>query len=446
MKSTIIKLSLLLGLTILIFNAWGQNQKEKETIQRFAQEEFRTWSVGLHGGVTNQNTVFNDFYKEFETAKEALGLGIYVKKQIFPSFGMQAEFFTGTVSGLRQNNGIPNDEGNFVFVPNTSYTTQAQWAGAITAVQNIANIGINKNEQVVIPYIKAGLGYMSSNAKLTNAAGVTNEAGSRQDWYIPTGVGVKIGISKNINLDFGYDANLIRTNVFNGIKGNSYDKFAYAHGGIEIVLGKKDKPQLQNHSALANLKQQTMEESEELRTMLSTVEQNAKRDKQKYAKELGDDDHDGVANKFDKCPDTEPGTVVDGSGCPIKLPAETETNHKVNDDYKKIIGEAIDVLDFEFNKAVINISSYPYLDKVAALLIEKNLSLKLSGHTDNSGPRWLNIRLSKNRALAVKTYLISKGVNPNRIEAVGYGPDKPIVSNDTFEGRKKNRRVEFNTY
>ena len=302
MKSTIIKLSLLLGLTILIFNAWGQNQKEKETIQRFAQEEFRTWSVGLHGGVTNQNTVFNDFYKEFETAKEALGLGIYVKKQIFPSFGMQAEFFTGTVSGLRQNNGIPNDEGNFVFVPNTSYTTQAQWAGAITAVQNIANIGINKNEQVVIPYIKAGLGYMSSNAKLTNAAGVTNEAGSRQDWYIPTGVGVKIGISKNINLDFGYDANLIRTNVFNGIKGNSYDKFAYAHGGIEIVLGKKDKPQLQNHSALANLKQQTMEESEELRTMLSTVEQNAKRDKQKYAKELGDDDHDGVANKFDKWP------------------------------------------------------------------------------------------------------------------------------------------------
>ena len=132
--------------------------------------------------------------------------------------------------------------------------------------------------------------------------------------------------------------------------------------------------------------------------------------------------------------------------CPIKLPAETETNHKVNDDYKKIIGEAIDVLDFEFNKAVINISSYPYLDKVAALLIEKNLSLKLSGHTDNSGPRWLNIRLSKNRALAVKTYLISKGVNPNRIEAVGYGPDKPIVSNDTFEGRKKNRRVEFTTY
>ncbi|NGM89203.1 OmpA family protein, partial [Parapusillimonas sp. SGNA-6] len=73
-------------------------------------------------------------------------------------------------------------------------------------------------------------------------------------------------------------------------------------------------------------------------------------------------------------------------------------------------------------------------------------SLKLAGHTDNTGSRELNLRLSKERAEAVKNYLVSKGANPSRIEATGYGPDQPIASNATAAGRQQNRRVEFTLY
>ena len=98
------------------------------------------------------------------------------------------------------------------------------------------------------------------------------------------------------------------------------------------------------------------------------------------------------------------------------------------------------------SKATIRPSSYESLNKVAALLIEKNFSLKLAGHTDNTGSMQLNMRLSKERAEAVKTYLVSKGANASRIEATGYGPTQPIASNANAEGRQQNRRVEFTLY
>ena len=70
------------------------------------------------------------------------------------------------------------------------------------------------------------------------------------------------------------------------------------------------------------------------------------------------------------------------------------------------------------------------------------LKIELSGHTDNIGKDDYNLKLSQNRADAVKNYLVSRG-RPNRIDAVGYGETRPIVSNDTKEGRASNRRTEF---
>ncbi len=77
-----------------------------------------------------------------------------------------------------------------------------------------------------------------------------------------------------------------------------------------------------------------------------------------------------------------------------------------------------------------------YLDNVA------KSSLEVSGHTDNKGASKVNTRLSRKRAEFVRDYLVGNGLGNNRLTARGYGPDRPIATNDTNDGRAKNRRVE----
>ena len=413
---------------------------------RFSTQQFRTWSIGVHAGVTTPRTMFDGKFREFQTTKEQLGYGGYVKKQILPALGIQAEFLAGKVEGLRQQVGV-DAAGNPTYLGNSGFASRMEWAGAVTAVYNLANININSENGVLIPYVKAGAGYMSSNSN-TYVGSANNYQGYDERWYIPTGIGFKLGVARGINLDLGYDVNFVKSSTFNGVNGATNDKFAYAHAGLEFALGSKSKPQLQNYSSLAALRIQSKEESEALRRALSTAEQNAQRDREQYAKDMGDDDNDGVANKFDKCPGTAAGTVVDGSGCPIKVQREVvkETKVVVTEADRKVVDEAIKNLEFDLGKSTIRSKSYTTLNKVAALLVEKNFSLKLAGHTDITGSRELNLRLSKERAESVKAYLVSQGANASRIEATGYGPDQPIASNKTAEGRQQNRRVEFTLF
>jgi len=71
------------------------------------------------------------------------------------------------------------------------------------------------------------------------------------------------------------------------------------------------------------------------------------------------------------------------------------------------------------------------------------LKLKIEGHTDNAGNDDANMKLSEDRAEAVKTYLVSKGISADRITAEGFGETMPIADNGTAAGRTKNRRVEI---
>src|SRR5690606_21617924 len=103
-------------------------------------------------------------------------------------------------------------------------------------------------------------------------------------------------------------------------------------------------------------------------------------------------------------------------------------------------------VQFEFGEAVLLEESKSLLDEVAGI-IKDNPGIKkvrVEGHTDNVGNRQTNLRLSRQRAAAVRAYLISQGVEGKRLVAQGYGMSKPIDTNDTEEGRARNRRVEFN--
>lgn len=100
-------------------------------------------------------------------------------------------------------------------------------------------------------------------------------------------------------------------------------------------------------------------------------------------------------------------------------------------------------LNFETGKSTIKSGSYASLDELADYLKrKKTLRILLGGHTDNVGSANENLTLSKSRALAVKAYLVKKGVSAGRVRTEGYGMNQPIADNTTASGRAKNRRTE----
>ncbi len=103
----------------------------------------------------------------------------------------------------------------------------------------------------------------------------------------------------------------------------------------------------------------------------------------------------------------------------------------------------LDDVQFATGKATITPDSFERLDELVEYMAHKKTShLEISGHTDNAGKKAANKKLSQQRADAIRTYLVSKGIEKDRIKAVGYGDEKPIAPNDTSEGRQKNRRIE----
>ena len=144
-----------------------------------------------------------------------------------------------------------------------------------------------------------------------------------------------------------------------------------------------------------------------------------------------DTDGDGILDKEDKCPKVK-GTVAN-NGCPE---VTTEVIKKLNDFSKSVL--------FDTSKATIKAESTAKLDEIVNVMNEySNANFKLEGHTDSTGNAAKNLQLSKDRAAAVKDYLIAKGISADRLSSEGYGITKPIASNKTVEGRAQNRRVEI---
>lgn len=144
-----------------------------------------------------------------------------------------------------------------------------------------------------------------------------------------------------------------------------------------------------------------------------------------------DTDNDGVLDKDDDCPNT-PGPVSN-KGCP-ELEKEVE----------EILKTAFDNLEFETGKDIIKEVSIPSLTELAGVLTKKaEWGLQIAGHTDNVGDDQKNMILSKKRAEAVKNFMISQGIDATRMNVLFFGETMPIASNDTPEGRQKNRRVEM---
>jgi len=137
----------------------------------------------------------------------------------------------------------------------------------------------------------------------------------------------------------------------------------------------------------------------------------------------GDDDGDGVTNEKDACPDTPQYAAVDERGCWALSSA----------------------LLFDFDKSVIKTEYYSLLDDTKKVFAEyPKMNVAVEGHADSTGTDEYNQKLSERRAQAVVDYLVNNvGIAASRLKAVGYGESQPAYSNESEEGRAKNRRVQF---
>jgi outer membrane protein OmpA-like peptidoglycan-associated protein len=144
-----------------------------------------------------------------------------------------------------------------------------------------------------------------------------------------------------------------------------------------------------------------------------------------------DTDGDGIVDRLDRCPQLA--GVASNGGCP-----------EIKKEVRVVFQKAIQGIQFETAKYIIKPLSFVILDHVAKVLAENpNYRVEVQGHTDTEGKPETNLTLSNNRANAVRDYLITKGIDANRLTANGYGQNRPVAPNTTIEGKAKNRRVEF---
>jgi OmpA-OmpF porin, OOP family len=194
----------------------------------------------------------------------------------------------------------------------------------------------------------------------------------------------------------------------------------------------------------------------------------------RYRPTSNDADNDGIADAEDQCPTyaEDRDGIDDHDGCPEEDPdSDTDGVPDVDDecpgDKETINGhddedgcpdsgdarvvfedgkfQIVDTVEFEHGSAKLKPESHSLLDQVA-LTMKANPQIeriRVEGHSDDTGSRDVNLKLSKERAKSVRGYLVDKGVSPQRLSYEGYGPDKPLEDGTSDEARARNRRVEF---
>lgn len=419
--STIKKAALACTLVAAIGYADVANAQEPAKVFG-GRSQYRTWSIGVNAGALSPAVVIGGL-RDNSHPEITLGYGANIRKQFSPHFSMQADFLRGSLEASGEPSEV-NDNWQY----GDAYKTDLNWQTGLTGNFHFGAIDFLRRENSVGFYLSAG--YNIANYEVVEGPNVDGQ--DRTEQVIPVGGGVKFKLGGVVNLDLGYKMNFLNADNLDGVWANngSLDHYSYGYAGLEFILGSKDKPSLEWNNPVANLYDELKDpelrnEVEALKQRVTTLEGTVD--------ELGrDSDGDGVADRFDKCPDTPAGTVVDGSGCPIKFP---ETTEAVVGDYSPI--------QFEFDSYVLKTSSYPTLDKVSQDLRDSGNALTLEGHASAEGSEDYNMQLSKDRANAVKNYLVNSGVDANKLEVVGYGETQPIASNATESGRVQNRRVEF---
>jgi len=284
----------------------SDNMGMDNTIQPFSgTSPFRKFSIGVNAGVMTPSVLFggsNDFAKN----KATLGYGANLRYQLNHYLAIHADYLGGKVQGTQDDKSFAQDR------PVQSFETKLKSALSISGELDFDNINWLKQKTHVVPYVTVGIGVLSYSVDTTSKGGTTaayTNFSKKHPLFVPVGLGLKFNLSDAINLDLGYRMNFVDGDEFDGSpywlpgSGSSkthFDKFSYGFLGIEFALGKKTQPQLLFDNPVARL-------SNNLQTQIDTV-------KQQVQKLSNDADGDGVADMFDKEPNTPAGCPVDSHG------------------------------------------------------------------------------------------------------------------------------------
>ena len=179
-------------------------------------------------------------------------------------------------------------------------------------------------------------------------------------------------------------------------------------------------------------------------------------DVKEAVKQVLDNDQDGVSNDMDKCPNTPAGVKVDSNGCALDTDKDGVADYK-DKCANTPAGAAVDAngctltynfhITFDNNSAKIKPEFVDTIKKFAKFLKDNpQYKASIEGYTDNRGSVTYNKKLSEKRAKAVYEELIKLGISKDRLSYKGFGPENPIASNDTAQGRAENRRVVAKLY
>ena len=152
-----------------------------------------------------------------------------------------------------------------------------------------------------------------------------------------------------------------------------------------------------------------------------------------------DTDGDGIEDAEDEC--VNMAGVVENNGCPEEI---VKIEEEKLPQMEFVVYDETKLIYFNSDMYSLNYESILVLNEIAKVLLENpSFKIEINGHTDSTYKETYNQRLSEQRALTAKKYLIVKDIDPNRIKTAGFGEREPVRSNDTKEGRALNRRTEI---
>ena len=393
--------------------------------------QYNTWSIGINAGVTSGQVPF--YINSTSHFKAALGYGASLRDQVSHALSLEFNYYGGHVEG--DDNGGTKSGSRGVY-DGTSYKTSFN-SFSLGGALNVGSVSFLRRKSGIIFYVSAGLGLDLYKPTFTDLAGTTQSYGNTvKELAAPVGSGIKFKLSDQLDLNLGYTLTFVDGYNFSGFHTYpDFSHYSYTYAGLEYTLGSKSKQSLEWVNPVAQLYDELYDaalraEVAALKGRVTNVE-TAVNDLKK------DSDGDGVADQFDKCPNTPANTVVDGSGCPIVFPKPDTTKPA------PVVVNPYSNIQFEFDSSVLKTSSYPALDATSTALKTDGSVVTVAGYASSEGTAAHNMHLSKDRANSVKTYLVNSGVDAKRIKVKAFGETHPIADNSTEEGRITNRRVEF---